>query len=103
MRSFKWLSITGGGADKAYAPHQKTHPATGAAKDTMTVLQVLAIHPFKSFLRRLRRIITENKVDIIQGQFLPHSHYAAMAGFLTGRPAFVTIHSTRKKPSWEPE
>lgn len=49
---------------------------------------------FISFLRRLRRIITENKVDIIQGQFLPHSHYAAMAGFLTGKPSFVTIHST---------
>lgn len=49
---------------------------------------------FISFLRRLRGIITENKVDIIQGQFLPHSHYAAMAGFLTGRPSFVTLHST---------
>ncbi len=140
------------GADKSYAPHQKTHPATGAPKDIMTVLQVLAIHPFKhgsfedyiaffarnmserghtsifvfgsephpvvlealeaagckyfvqdnpagaggfiSFLRRLSGIIKEHKVDIIQGQFLPHSHYAALAGFLTGKPSFVTIHST---------
>ena len=140
------------GADKTYAPNQKTHPATGAAKGIMTVLQVLAIHPFKhgsfedyiasfarnmserghtsififgcephpvvletleaagckyfvqdapagaggfiSFLRRLSGIIKENKVEIIQGQFLPHSHYAALAGFLTGKPSFITIHST---------
>ena len=49
---------------------------------------------FISFLRRLSGIIKENKVEIIQGQFLPHSHYAALAGFLTGKPSFITIHST---------
>lgn len=49
---------------------------------------------FCSFLYRLGGIIRSNKVDIIQGQFLPHSHYATLAGFLTGRPSFITIHST---------
>jgi len=49
---------------------------------------------FVSFLRRLRGIIKEQNVDVIQGQFLPHSHYAALAGFITGKPSFITIHST---------
>jgi len=49
---------------------------------------------FVSFLHRLRGIINEHRVDVIQGQFLPHSHYATLAGFLTGRPSFITIHST---------
>lgn len=52
------------------------------------------LYGFFSFLYRLINIIRKWKVDIVQGQFHPHSHYAVLAGFLTGTPSFRTIRST---------
>lgn len=52
------------------------------------------LYGFLSFLYRLINMIRKNSVDIVQGQFHPHSHYAVLAAFLTGTPAFRTIRST---------
>ncbi len=47
-----------------------------------------------SMFYRLLRLILNTRPDIVQGQFHPHDHLAVMAGFLTGRPAYRTIHTT---------
>lgn len=51
-------------------------------------------YDFFHFLYYLIAMIRKYRPDIIQGQFHPHSHYAALVGFLTQTPAFITIHST---------
>lgn len=43
---------------------------------------------------RLLKLILNTRPHIVQGQFHPHDHLAVMAGFLTGKPSYRTIHTT---------
>lgn len=54
----------------------------------------LGIYGYLSFFARLMTIILKYRPNIIQGQFHPQLHFAALAGFLTRTPAFITIRST---------
>lgn len=76
-------------------PHPVILEALNAADSKYFVYDnPVGINGFCSFLYELGKIIRGHNVDVIQGQFHPHSHYAVLAGFITGKPSFVTIHST---------
>lgn len=51
-------------------------------------------YDFFHFLYYIIIMIRKYRPNIIQGQFHPHLHYAALVGFLTQTPVFITIHST---------
>jgi len=44
------------------------------------------------FLLRLRRLVTQEKVDLIQSHLLGSSVYSSLAGILTGVPVVSTFH-----------
>ena len=47
-----------------------------------------------SMIIRIAKIIRQYRVDIVQGQFHPHDHIAVLSAFITGKPAYRTIHTT---------
>ncbi len=43
---------------------------------------------------RLLKLILNTRPHIVQGQFHPHDHLAVLAGFITGKTTYRTIHTT---------
>ena len=46
------------------------------------------------YLRKLARLIREERVDLLQSHLLGSNVYCSLAGMLTGRPVFATFHGT---------